>query len=281
MRALCDLHTHSTCSDGSYTPTAIIEEALSRRLSAVALCDHNTVDGLPEFLRAGEGKPIEAVAGAEFSVDYEGKELHLLGLFLPTEAFAQIAAIMAQVNAKKEQSNLALVASLGHSGYHVDYAAIKAASPKGTVNRVHIAKELVRQGYLPSVDHAMNTLLSEKAGHYVPPQRLTVWEMLDTLCAVHAAPVLAHPLLNLSETQLNAFLPRAKAHGLIGMECAYSEYDTDKTATSLVMAKAYGILPSGGSDFHGENKPHIGLGIGTGRLQVPYDWALAIKNSIQ
>jgi len=278
---LCDLHTHSNFSDGSDTPAQIIRCAVDMGLSAVALCDHNTVYGLPDFMKAARGLPMEAIAGAEFSVDYNGKELHLLGLFIPEKAWEQLSAIMEDVLRRKEESNLALVESLGKAGYPLDYAAIKATTARGLVNRAHIAEELTRLGYTASIKEAFRTLLDAKAGHYKEPRRISVWEMLDTLKQLHAAPVLAHPFLNLNTEALVSFLPEAKKQGLLGIECYYSDYSRETTAEALALADSLQLLPSGGSDFHGKKKPHIHLGTGTGNLQIPYEWAVRIKEGIR
>lgn len=276
---LCDLHTHSIYSDGTYTPAQLVETALDCGLSALALTDHNTVDGLPAFLTAAEGKPIEIVAGAEFSVDYDGTELHLLGLHIPPAAFDRVSNLMQEVNARKEQSNIDLVAALNGAGYAIDYDVIKAKTPNGKCNRAHIAAALTEAGYTASVKEAFKTLLGKDCGYYVEPQRLTVWETIDFIRDIGAVPVLAHPFLNLEEDALAAFLPRAKERGLVGMECAYSLYDEETTAKSFALADANGLLYSGGSDFHGANKPHIRMGVGQGNLSIPYAWAEAIQNA--
>lgn len=272
----CDLHTHSIFSDGSYTPEQLIDEAIERGLCSLALCDHNAVDGLPRFLKAAEGKPIRAIAGAEFSVNYQGQELHLLGLFIPPSHFDAITARMKIVTERKEKSNLELVESLAKAGYVLDYAAAKASSPTGKINRLHIAEALTAAGYTPSVKAAFDTVLDPGAGHYHEPERLTVWEVLDDLHAMGAVPVLAHPLLHMSEQDLSEFLPQARKRGLVGMEVYYSKYDEAQTALALSLAERFGILPSGGSDFHGTGKPDISLGIGRGNLAIPEKWAEAL-----
>ena len=277
MNRVCDLHTHSVFSDGTCTPTEIIVAAAELGLSAVALSDHNTVDGLPEFLSAAKDAEVEAVAGAEFSVDYNGKELHLLGLYLPETAFADISALMKEVNARKEASNLALVDSLGRAGYSLDYSVMVGRTPAGKINRAHIAAELTAKGYTASIKEAFDTLLSKTGGHYVEPKRLTVWEMIRFIRDIGAVPVLAHPFLNLDEAELTAFLPSAKEQGLLGMECCYSLYSEEETEKSRTIADAFGLAPSGGSDFHGTNKPDIRLGSGKGNLAVPHAWAVALR----
>ena len=277
MKKVCDLHTHSVFSDGTYTPRELIDAAIKTGLSAVALCDHNTVDGIEEFLSAAVGKNIDPVAGCEFSADLNGVEIHLLGLYIPRESLHKVSELMRAVKVRKEQSNIDLVHSLNRAGYKIDYDGIKKKSPRGNINRAHIAAELTEKGYTKSIDEAFGTLLSPKAGYYHEPERLTVWEILDFLRSIDAVPVLAHPFLNLTEEQLTEFLPRAKNAGLVGMECYYSLYDAETSEKSLKMAETFGLLPSGGSDFHGTNKPDIAPGRGKGNLAVPYEWATAIK----
>ena len=274
---ICDLHTHSIFSDGTYTPAEIIEEAIHTGLSAVALTDHNSVDGLPEFVTAAVNKQIDIVLGSEFSVDYNGTELHMLGLFIKPEYFPQVSGLMNDVMHRKEQSNIDLIESLSSAGIHLDYNEIKSSTPNGKINRAHIATAMVQKGIVASVSEAFETHLSKSAGHYVEPKRLTVWEILEFIRSIGAVSVLAHPFLNLEEKELMSFLPQAKEKGLVGMECYYSLYDEYVTETSLKIADSLGLLKSGGSDFHGSRKPDINLGTGKGNLEIPYEWYLKLK----
>lgn len=276
---LCDLHTHSSFSDGTVAPTVIVDEAIRAGLSAIALTDHNTVDGLPDFIAAAQGKRIDIVPGVEFSVDYSGTELHMLALFIEPKYFAKISLPMQDAMRRKEQSNVDLIESLAKMGICLDYDEIKKSTPNGWVNRAHIARAMTKAGYTASIKEAFDTHLSKSAGHYKEPKRITVWEILEFIRSINAVPVLAHPFLNLSERELTSFLPLAKGQGLIGMECVYSLYDRATTNTSLRMAESLGLLPSGGSDFHGSNKPDIRLGVGKGNLKVPYQWYLDLKAS--
>ena len=272
MKKYCDLHTHSVFSDGTWTPSQIIEKAGSLGLSSVALCDHNTVSGLPDFIKAAEGRDIEAVCGCEFSVDYEGRELHLLGLFIRPERFSDVSALMDSVIARKEQSNIDLVSKLNNAGYVVDYDKIKAENPGATINRAHIARELTRLHYTTSVSEAFSTLLSPAAGFYVEPKRLTVWQVIEFIDSIGAVPVLAHPFLELNEGELREFLAKAVPLGLCGIEAEYTLFDGAQRALLRDIAADFGILTSGGSDFHGETKPDTHIGIGTGDLKVPSEW---------
>ena len=278
---LCDLHTHSIFSDGTYTPAQLIDAAIELNLSAIALTDHNTVDGLPSFLAAAQNKPIEAIPGAEFSVDYNGKELHLLGLYIPESQFSAVSLLMDIFMERKEQSNRDLIAALNKAGYDIDFDAIQAATPKGKFNRAHIAGELTKKGYTASIKEAFQTLLHPAAGFYKEPERFSLWEMLDFLTDIGAVPVLAHPFLNLQTRELETLLPQAKQQGLVGMECYYSLNDEATTNLSLALAYKNKLEFSGGSDFHGDRKPDISLGTGHGNLEIPYDWALKLRKPAQ
>ena len=276
MTGFCDLHTHSNFSDGTYTPAQLISAAENMGLAAVALCDHNTVEGLPEFLAAGKGSAVEAVAGVELSTDYEGTELHILALFLEQRHFSAVTDLMEDFRQRKERSNEALVAALRGAGMVIDYEAVKDASG-GYINRAHIAAELTRLGYTASIREAFQTLLTPDAGFYTPPARLDAFAAIRFIKSLGAVAVLAHPFLNLNEGELRVFLPKAVACGLDAMETMYPKYDTETACLAGFLAREFGLLPSGGSDFHGQNKPDICLGTGRGRLRVPAAFLEALR----
>lgn len=278
-QGLCDLHTHSIYSDGTCTPTELVDMAAAVGLSAIALTDHNTTDGLPEFLSAARDRSIEAVAGVEFSVSYNGRELHLLGLFIDEKYFSEINRLTAEMDALKEKSNIDLAHSLAKAGIVLDYEKIKKSTPNGRVNRANFASEMVRLGYVKDRDEAFDVYLSPEAGHYKEPRRLELFETIELIRAMGALPILAHPFLQLDEAELEDALPLLKAHGLAGMECYYSLYDEKTTEKALEMVRRHGLLPSGGSDFHGENKPKIKLGSGLGGLSIPHDLLLSLSAS--
>lgn len=269
---LCDLHTHSTFSDGTYTPVELIREAERQGLSAVALCDHNNAGGLPAFLEAAKSSPVEAIPGVELSTDYGETELHIVGLFLPPEGFGAIEEIVAEMGRNKVASNIALVNTLREAGYGIDYETIYNKTPNGHLNRVHIAAELVEKGYLHSIDEGFATILSKEYGFYREPKRISALDAIAALKRIGAAAVLAHPLLNLNEVELRQFLTEAKPYGLDGMETLYAAYDGETTRRATAIAAEFGILPSGGSDFHGTNRENS-LGFGRGNLRIPMAFA--------
>lgn len=277
MKNYCDLHTHSTCSDGTLTPAELIRMAEDMKLGAVALCDHNTVAGLPEFLAAAAESRVEAVPGVEFSTDYRDGELHLVALFVEPAHYDAVTEKVEQMWRWKEQSNLELVRSLNDTGLALDYEAIKAATPNGQVNRAVIAAEMVRRGYCASVKEAFSNWLSPKHGYFTPPKRLDVFEMVGFIRSIGAVPVLAHPFLNLQEEKLREFLKEAVPRGLDAMETEYAAFPEQRRQALREIAGEFGIRRSGGSDFHGANKPDIAMGTGRGDLRVPLTLLEALK----
>ena len=266
---ICDLHTHSVFSDGTWTPAQLIDEAERIGLSAIALTDHNTVAGLPDFLKAAEGKNVEAVPGIEFSTDYGSKDVHILGLFIRPEHYEPITQLLADVQKRKDESNRALAEALTRAGYPLDYDRMKAATPDGQLNRAHFAAELVRLGFAESRQDAFSRLLNPERGYYQPPKRMTSFEAIDFIKSLGAVAVWAHPYLTLPAEEVPVFLEEAVRHGLDAMETVYVTYDEKTLQTARQTAAQFGLKESGGSDFHGENKPEIRLGQGRGALRVP------------
>lgn len=266
---MIDLHVHSIYSDGTLSPQELIRLAGESGVEAVALCDHNTVAGVPEFLEAARGSGVEAIAGIEFSTDYGDRELHVLGLFIQPQHYGAIEDLVNEMGRRKEQSNIHLIEGLAGIGISLDYSSIKAGTPNGQVNRAVIAAEMVRQGYCESIREAFSKWLSPKHGFFIPPKRLDVFDTIRFIKSIGAVAVLAHPFLNLDPDSLRQFLPMAKRCGLDGMEVYYPKFDTQATALAERIAKEFQLLPSGGSDFHGDNKPDIALGTGRNNLNIP------------
>lgn len=267
---MIDLHVHSTYSDGTMTPGELIQLAEAIGLEAVALCDHNTVAGVPDFLAAAQGRNLQAIPGIEFSTDYHGTELHILGLFIEPQYYASVTEKVNSMLILKEQSNRDLVEALNSAGILLDYDHIKAGTPNGQVNRAVIGAEMVRLGYCETVQDCFKLWLSPKRGYYKPPARLDVFDVIRFIKSIGAVAILAHPFLNLEEAPLRQFLKEAVPQGLDAMEVYYPKFSAEQTETACLMAAQFGLAFSGGSDFHGENKPDTQMGTGRGELQVPY-----------
>ncbi|MBR2048675.1 MAG: PHP domain-containing protein [Oscillospiraceae bacterium] len=267
----CDLHTHSVFSDGTDTPEEIVFRAEALGLGAVALTDHNCVDGLPRFLAAGSASPVKTVPGVEFSTGWLDGELHILALFVREEHYDAIRSLCAGPDQAKRESNLALAKALNDAGYAIDYEAIEAASPNGRINRSQFGDALLRLGYVKTKQEAFDTILRPGGPFYQPPKRLDALETIGFIRSIGAVPVLAHPFQDSNQrrpaarfhhtpAQMEAFLPLAMEAGLEGMETMHSCFDLDTACLADRMAGQFGLLQSGGSDYHGTGKQDVLLG---------------------
>lgn len=266
-----DLHTHSVFSDGTSTPAELVRGAERAGLAALALTDHNTVAGLPDFMAAAAKSPVTAVGGAEFSTDYGPRELHIVGLFISPSHYDDVREYVLPLAQRKKASNEALERALQQAGYPVSLTEMLAAKPdRGQINRADFAAELQRKGCM-NFDTAFATVLSKDGGFYQEPRRLDARETVEFIRSIGAVPVLAHPYLSMPPDEVDDFLRHAVGWGLGAMEVYYPTYDaqTEKLAEQTVAR--YGLARSGGSDFHGGRKPDIALGTGRGNLHVSAD----------
>lgn len=272
----CDLHTHSCYSDGTYTPRELLRAADEIGLSAIVLCDHNTVAGLDELLAASRDFSVEAVPGIELSTEWREKELHIIGLYVNPSHYDKINSLVEDMLREKEQSYRECIASLKRAGYSLDYDELSSRTARG-INRAHIAAELVRLGYVSSVKEAFSGLISRGGDHYKAPKYIPSLEAIKFLKSIGAVTVWAHPYLSLDGEEVREFLPEAKLAGLDAMETIYSKYSEETTAVARATAQEFGILESGGSDFHGPIKPDVALGVGRGNLFVPSELLEGLK----
>ncbi|MBQ0000283.1 MAG: PHP domain-containing protein [Clostridiales bacterium] len=266
----CDLHCHSVFSDGRRTPEELIDLACAADLGAIALTDHNTMEGTERFLKSAEGR-IQAVAGCEISTEAYGQELHLVGLFWNPEKVELVQQKLREQILRKEESNRRTIERLAEAGYDLSYEEFLALSGEGSLNRVHIARYLMSKGIIKDVEEGFANLLSKKGGYYQEAEKLDFFEMLSVITEAGGVSVWAHPLHRLDRDTCLRILGKAKACGLDGAEAYYSTYTPEDTAFMLEQCKKYSLLISGGSDFHGENKPGLYLGVGYGDLVVPYE----------
>ena len=264
----CDLHTHTLFSDGSCTPAELV--ALAKELDlTIALTDHNTVAGLPDFLAEAEKQGVRVIPGIEFSTLCHGHELHLVGLFIQPEDYALLESVAEKYQRLKDEANREMVRRLNARGYAIDYAQLLRRSPGGNLNRAHIARALVEKGYMGSVQEAFEKLLDKHLPVYVPCERLNITDCIRLFRDHKIVSILAHPLKDLTENELREFLPEMIDAGLMAMETHHSSYDDDTITLATQIAEEFHLLPSGGSDFHGLAKPTTHLGTGKGNLQIP------------
>ena len=274
---MCDLHTHTVHSDGTLSSSELVCEAKRIGLSAIALTDHNSVAGLDEFLSAAREIDVEAAAGVEFSVEYKGMELHLIGLFIDREHYGAVMEFIGDLKEKKNEANRALVSKLRAIGFEIDYDALLAATPEGYVNRAHIAIDMLRRGYVASVSEAFDRYLSEKSGYYRSPEKPDLFKTIEFIDSIGAVSILAHPLLQLSREELKELLMADGCRKLDAIETQYVKYSREDREFSSELCREFSLLESGGSDFHGDNKPGQELGVGRGDLFVPYEFYEVLK----
>ena len=275
-----DLHVHSTCSDGTLTPTGLVKEAVKAGLSAFALTDHDCVSGLDEAMSAGARYGIEVIPGIEISANYKDKEIHIVGLFINHHDEDFIKAIGNETE-RREKRNIQLVELFNEYGFPVTIEEMKAIFPGSVLTRAHFASFLTKRGYVKNNKEAFEKYLGEGKPLYVSRERKTPKEAIDTIKKAGGAAILAHPLLyHLTIGELKALCKDLKEYGLIGIETMYSTYKGFDELTVRKLAHEFGLLESGGSDYHGANKPHIQLGNGMGNLMISYDFLNALKQSV-
>lgn len=274
----CDLHTHSHFSDGSHSPAWLISQAKALGL-AIALTDHNTIAGLPEFVTEAKKQGVRAIPGIEFSTACHGTELHLVGLFIAAEHYDYLESVARDFHRRKAEANREMVRRLNGAGYRIDYEELLANSKTGNINRAHMANALVEKGYMTTPQEAFEKLLGDELPFYVSCERLETAEAVRILRGIQAVPVLAHPLQELTEEELRKILPELMEAGLMGMETHHSSYDDAAIIKASGIAAEFGLLPSGGSDFHGQAKPDIRLGVGKGNLRIPASFLDALEEA--
>ncbi len=268
----CDLHIHSNYSDGRSTPLQIIKEAKEKGLT-VALTDHDVTTGLPEFMKLAEKEGVTAVPGVELSTYLDGTEVHLLGLFIDPEHYETVSNLTAKYFKLKVKSHHEMIERLRADGIDIDYEDVKKKGENGNVNRTHFAEVMMDMGLVSSIKEAFSGILKEGNGYYFPAEKLDFYEAVSFLSGIGALPIIAHPMKELSAEKLCRILPEAINKGLCGIEVIHSDYTPEKTATAIEIAERFGILKSGGSDFHGEKKPGLLLGSGYGgNVSVPIEY---------
>lgn len=264
-----DLHTHSRCSDGTLTPGELVDYAIEKGLGAVALTDHDTVDGLDELLEYAKGKPIEVIPGIEYSTEYNNRDVHIVGLFIDHKA-PVFLEYLARFKQSRADRNYKLCANLRGAGIDITYEALMEAFPGAAITRAHYAAYLLDKGYVKSRSEAFERYLGDNTPYFVHRERITPEEVIDVTLKAGGIPVLAHPTLyKLGHEQLDVLVSRLKNAGLMGIECYYSTYSPAEERQMKALAEKFNLLPGGGSDFHGANKAGLDLAVGYGKLYVP------------
>ena len=269
MERIIDLHTHTVCSDGSMTPAELVRHARASGLAAVAVSDHDTADGVKEAMAVGADIGIEVVPAIELSA-ISDTETHILGYFIDPDSEALVKAVD-NIRAIRTQRIGETCEMLEKYDIHVTLDEVKAKAGGGILCRAHIAKLMTEKGYSESPKAAFNQWLNVGCPCYSESQALTDTEAVELIRAAGGDAYLAHlHLTKKSGDDLEAFVKHLADAGLTGIEGYYTDYTPDMEQRYRAMAQELGLVISGGTDYHGANKPHITIGRGRGNLEIPY-----------
>ena len=274
---MIDLHTHSTESDGTLTPQELMQLASDIGLSAIALTDHDTVGGLSKAKPVAESLGIELVPGIELSTDYTGTEVHMLGFYIDDTNPAFLKKLQEFIDSRNLR-NEKMAFLLQKEGFSITLEDLYREYPDSVITRAHFARYLVEHGYVKDRDTVFRKYLGDNCRCYVPREKITPFEAIDLIHLGGGLAFFAHPVLcHMNHDRLRFFVRDLKEAGLTGMEAVYSMNSPGDERNMKKLAQEFDLLISGGSDFHGENKPYIHLGTGKGNLRIPDSILDAIK----
>lgn len=270
---IVDLHVHSNKSDGSLTPTELVHYAVSKGLTAFALTDHDTIDGIDEALSTAANLPEESqitvIPGIEFSTKYEGRDVHIVGICIDhrNPAFQKHVLEFADTRVTR---NKKMCANLQEAGIDISYEKLLLAFPDSVITRGHYAQYLKEHGYVTSTVEAFDRYLGDHCKYFVPREKVTPEQAIELILKAGGIPILAHPMLyHLSKTRLDALVAQLKEAGLVGIEAIYCTHNAADERFVRKLADKYQLCISGGSDYHGASKPGLDLATGYGKLVIP------------
>jgi len=275
---LIDLHTHTDESDGTYTPAQLIEEALSSKLEALGITDHDTLAGYDAALPLAQAAGLELVCGIELSTKLRGRSVHLLGYFLhqpPSQAFRDW---LRESQLSRRDRNVRLAAKLRSMGIEISLEEVEARG-KSLAGRPHFAQLMVEKGYVKDTRQAFDDYLDESAKAYVDRSEPTFREGVQRIREGGGLPSLPHPIrVPRNGEAFEDVMPEMLDAGLQAIEAYHSDHSPDDERFFEIQAKRYNLAITGGSDFHGDLKPHIKLGTGAGNLCVPHTVLDRLRN---
>lgn len=267
---MIDLHVHSSFSDGTDTPEELARAAAASGVTALALTDHDNVAGVPDFLAACRREGIVGIAGVEISAHVQQGTLHVLGLGVDP-ASAALDDALARVRDGREERNHRIVGKLHELGFGLTWGEVQELAGHDVVGRPHIARAMIAHGWAGGVEEVFDRYLGEGAPAYVDRFKLSPEESVKLVVEAGGVPVVAHPLSWLADLgELETALAKLKAAGLAGVEVYHSSHNLGDEVELMRLSSRLGLLPSGGTDYHGEDvKPGIRIGTGPGRMEVP------------
>ncbi|MBL7068956.1 MAG: PHP domain-containing protein [Candidatus Omnitrophica bacterium] len=267
-----DLHVHTYYSDGTFSPEKVISEAKKRGLSAVAICDHDCVEGIEEAKKAGAKHGVEVIPGVEVTCEKDGLEIHMLGYFIDIES-RPIIDLITVLRDKRIKRIYDMVDRLKNYNVNISPHKVFALSPKGAVSRMHLASAIYNEGFVSSIKEAFAKYIGDKAPCYVSRFEVSPESAIDAILKSKGVPVYAHPNVMGRDDLIPGF---AKA-GLRGIEVYHSEHNRWTEEHYLNVAHKFGLLVTGGSDCHGAGKGRILMG----GVTMPYSTLEDLKREAE
>lgn len=264
-----DLHTHTHFSDGSYSPSALVQLAHQKGLDILAITDHDTTEGLDEAREAAQDLPLELIPGIELSTEFQGRETHILGYFINL-ADGQFQERLERLRSTRLDRIHAILDLLHQLNMEVSLPEVEQVAGNGTIGRPHIARLLIDKGYVTGMKEAFERFLGLGGKAYVRRVVPDSAEIIRWITEAGGVPILAHPYwegLNAGETVVAC--RTLVDQGLRGLEVFYGTFSARQISSNLHLARQFDLLMTGGSDFHGTFKPDISIGKGRGSLHVP------------
>jgi len=266
-----DLHLHTTASDGVMTPSEIVNYAKSKGLVAIAITDHDTIEGLEEGLLEGERIGLEVIPGIEISAEHSPGSMHLLGFFIDIH-HPTLKERLGYLQRARAERNPRMAEKLNKLGIDITFDEVLKASGGGQVGRPHFAQVLIEKGYVRSFQEAFDRFLKKGASAYVEKMRFSAEESIHFINEANGVAVLAHPnTLQLNGySELENLILRLVKTGLRGIEAYYPEHSAQEVAQYKTLAERHGLLVTGGTDYHGIEKNGLDIGVGRGEMRLSY-----------
>lgn len=279
MTRMIDLHVHTTASDGTFTPSDVVLLAKKAGLAAMAVTDHDTVNGIDEAVDKAKEVNLELIPGIEISVG-DTENIHIIGLYIEHKN-TELVRVVDIMKKNRLERNLELISNVQKEGFDISYEKICETMNTDNAGRLHIAHYMQKNGMTSDYRKIFKKYLIPGAKTYVPMKNISEQEGIHTILKSGGIPVLAHiNYLKQNDTDTEKTVKRLMGYGLKGIEVFYSGYDKRTEKLAHRISEKYNLIKSGGTDFHGARRPGVYLGTGRGNLCVPYEFLIDIKKKL-